>query len=132
MTYATLNQLKDQLGITDSTKDGYLADLLERVSAWINTQTNRVFVAAETVVTDQLYERNGPVIWLGSTGITDITVVKAKQLRSESYLTLDPTTYYWTSNGRLELPVGYAFVQVSFEHGAGVPRDIELACLGEP
>lgn len=131
MAYATKEQLKTELGITGGEQDAYLDAVLERVSAWIDTQTNRTFKSQATTVTDELYERQGRTLWLSQLGITGVTSVKVRQLRTEDWRTLEPGTYEWTSNGRLYLPLDFRFVQVTYEYGtdATVPKDIELAAL---
>lgn len=127
--YATTSQLKEVLGITGSDQDGYLAGILDRVSAFIDTYTGRTFSGSAITVTDELYERQSRVIWLRNVGITEVDSVKARDFRSDSLMTLDATNYQWTSAGRLELPICYTFVQVTYEHQTAVPKDIEGACL---
>lgn len=129
MAYATTAQLKEELGITGSAQDTYLSAVLDRVSAWIDTQTNRKFQSQDTTVSDELYERQGCIIWLKQVGVSDVTTVKVRQLRSDDWTTLDASTYEWTSQGRLSLPLSYRFVQVTYAYGSSVPKDIEQACL---
>lgn len=130
MAYATTDQLKAALSITGTDQDSYLSAILDRVSAFIDTRTNRTFSAAEATVTDELYERQGSTIWLRSGGIKTVSAVKVKDTQGDTYVTLDPGTYDWTSSGRLSLPLGYKFVQVTYTVAAGtVPKDIEGAAI---
>lgn len=129
MTYATTEQLKQHLGITDTDQDAYLTSLLERVSSFIDTYTGVSFNSDPKSVTDELYERHGRVIWLHNRGITNVSEVKVKSHNTDSYKTLDTNFYQWTSNGRLSLSYPYTFVQVSYEALNEVPRAIEGACI---
>lgn len=131
MTYANTAQLKDVLDISDTSQDGYLSELLDRVSAFIETYTGRSWSTDAQTVTDELYERQGRVLWLNAVGISNVSSVKVRDDRSDDWRTLDASSYQWTSAGRLELPLSYAYVQVSYELPAStaIPYDIESAAL---
>lgn len=129
MAYATLDQLKSHLRITDTAQDTYLADLLDRATGFIESYTGQTFAAGTQTLTDELYERQGGTIWLKATNIASVTAVKVRNNRADAWETLDATTYEWTSLGRLDLPVAYTYVQVSYTRTAPVPADIEGACI---
>lgn len=138
MKYATLAQLKQELDIdtNDTSRDGYLQDLLEMVSRWIDTYTNRVFGDQQTV-TDELHDFSGGRghVYLKNVNITGITAVKVGQI--EPYAELETGDYSWNPSGRLVIP-GYTFgtgddsldnLRITYTHQTAVPSDISLACI---
>lgn len=133
MAYTTtieINKLKRELGITDDTQDAKLVDLLEQAAAFIDAYCGRTFSNDVKTITDELYERQGRVVWLRNMHVNSVTAVKAKLAQSDDYDTLAETSYEWTTGGRLCLPLAYDYVQVSYTHGAlSVPADIIGACI---
>lgn len=130
MAYATTQQLKDNLGISGSDQDGFLADLLTRATAAIETFLGRKYSSGDTTVTNELYERQGRIFWLRNLGITEITTLEVRDYRTESWVTLDSDTFDWTSGGRIELNTASTFVRVTYKYSSGsVPADVEAACI---
>lgn len=129
MAYGTLDQLKQHLRITDTAQDAYLTSLLGRATAYIESYTGQIFATGTQSVSDELYERQGGTVWLRATNIASVTAVKVRNNRADAWETLDATTYEWTSLGRLDLPIAYTYVQVSYTRTAPVPLDIEGACI---
>ncbi|OAE01863.1 phage head-tail connector protein [Arthrobacter sp. OY3WO11] len=130
MSYATTDQLKSALSITDSAQDTYLTDLLARASAWIDTYTGRHFATGAQTVTDELHEGQGSRLWLKHTGITEITSVEVRDVRSDDWEVLGADDYEWTASGRLIVPLNYTFVKVTYKYDSnGVPKDIEMVAV---
>ncbi|WP_373427093.1 hypothetical protein [Pseudarthrobacter siccitolerans] len=78
----------------------------------------------------ELHEGQGQRLWLRNTGITTITTVEVRDVRSDAWETLGVDDYEWTSNGRLLLPLNYAFVKVAYAYDTGAaPRDIEMVAI---
>lgn len=129
-TYATTAQLKEVLGITDISQDTYLAKLLDRASAFVELYTGRSWSTTATTYTDELYERQGRVLWLKNIGVSAITSIKVRDHLSDALVTLDASTYQWTSAGRVELAISYTYVQVTYTTPiVSIPLDIEAATL---
>lgn len=130
MAYATTDQLKSTLSITGTEQDGYLADLLRRATTAIETYLGRKYSAGETTVADELYERQARVFWLRNVGITEITSLSVRDLRTDDWTVLTTDTYEWTSYGRVELDTASTFIKITYKYSSGgVPADVEAACL---
>lgn len=132
MNYVTLTATKQALSIdaSDTSKDAYLQAIIKRVSGYIDEYTNRTFSTSAQSVTDELHQENRQVLWLGAPDIGNVTAVKAKFYRSDSWTTLDTDLYEWKTYGRICLDQPYPFVQVSYTHGGtGVPAAVEGAAL---
>jgi len=131
MALATVDQLKRDLGITDGTQDTYLTDVLNWVSAWIETYTGRKFGAGIAVaVTGEVYEYPPAKFWLKQASVT-VTKVDVRHNRTDAWETLAVDAYDWRSTGGLYLGVPYSFVKVDYTYDAGttVPKDIEFATI---
>lgn len=76
MSYATVDELREYLGLTETTHDALLDRLLSTAQAHINTQTRRVFEAsADTTRYLDADAINGRDLWLGGDlcAITTVT-----------------------------------------------------------
>jgi hypothetical protein len=130
---ATVQQVKDWLGITNATSDNLLGDLVTRASTWITSYLSRPILRASYVEVyrgngqDNLLLRQGPISAVASVAWVGTTVTAAA----------DPTTL---SQGirfddQLLTVQGYCLprglpIQVSYTAGyASTPADITQACV---
>lgn len=149
MAYATINQLKQEVGIdlADTSQDAYLQNLLDWLSDWIDTYTKRHFATDPVTVTNEVHDlADDNKVWLDNTDIKSVTAVNFGQ--TSPFTLLDTTSYVWNKLGRLIIyvvPNSFGFnlpqnlasdyftkdsVRVSYTYGGdGVPKAIEGACV---
>jgi hypothetical protein len=132
--YATLDQLKNELNIdlTDTSRDAYLNDLLDRTSGLVNDLTGRLFGADTVQVTDELHTPRRGFVYLNHTDIADITEVRARINRTYEWTVLAANQFEWWETGRIWLYFLYGYVSVSYTYNAGgtpIPADIVEATL---
>lgn len=90
--YTTLAQLKAKLGVTDSTDDTMLENIVEAVSRWIDAYTNRIFYTTSSET--RYYTPITPFL-VATDDIATITSVKI-DTGSRAYGTALATTDYDT------------------------------------
>lgn len=146
MAYATIDQLKNEVGIasSDTSQDSYLTDLLAWLTNWIDTYTRRSFSDTPLEVDNEVHDLlDNNKVWLNNTDIQSVTSVQINQFAP--YTTLDPSAYSWNARGRLVIytfPYSFPdlprqtdsdffldYVRVSYTYGIGVPKAIEGACV---
>lgn len=131
MKYATVDQLKNHLQVTDSDRDSYFDDVLDRVSALVDTYTGRTFGQSTVTVTDELHE-GAAVVWLKHVNVSDVTAISGRDKHTDSWTAMDVDDYEWTALGRLDVGRRYRYLKVSYTYdggGATPPPDVVQATL---
>ncbi len=137
MALITVDQLKEHLGVTDASQDSYLQSLANRVSAYIERYTGRVFGRTVTVTDEVADYPNTGTLLLGNTDVTAVSSVKLNDV------VMDAGAYKWNSAGEINLPApgrwdlnwssvpsGNNSIKVTYTYGVpSVPLDLELAAL---
>ena len=149
--YATLQQVKDQLRVSNTTQDTYISDLLARASEFVDTFTRRKFGASQTTdfqVTNEIHDsRAANICYVDNMDIKSIQSFQIGNVNG-TFQTLSPTTYLWKPTGRIviggvafgnsfysssiypSLSAGYQTIQISYTYGyPTVPRQIEQATV---
>lgn len=154
MTYATLSQLKSQLGITDTTRDDQLTMMLKGVSDFIDTYTGRTWRGSVAVVDEEhdLPTNSDGVFFLQNMDVTAVDALKIGTPFGPSYQTLTPAVdYLWNKYGRVVIPnfttgfqtstfgnygyqtgpiSSYGAILVSYHYGTvTAPDQVVMACL---
>jgi len=131
MKYATIDQLKQHLEVTDSSRDEYYDDVLDRVSAVVDTYTGRTFGQDTVTVTDELH--NGArLVWLKHTNIADVTAIEGRDKHTDSWTALVVDDYEWTHTGCIEIGRRYRYLKVTYTYDGGgttPPPDVIQATL---
>ncbi|GIV82782.1 MAG: hypothetical protein KatS3mg051_2136 [Anaerolineae bacterium] len=145
MAYATLAELKAYLGITGTTDDMLLTDLLVRSQAIIDAATQRTFEATadSTRYLDAVEDVDGRVLWLDRVGdlaqITSITNGDGSSVASSEYVTepRNQAPYYaiqlkasssvaWTYS---DSPENAIAITGRWAYSVTPPDDIVHACI---
>jgi len=127
MALTNLTKVKQHLGIEHNDDDALLQNLIDAVSAWIETWCGRKFKSQ--VITGEKHSGDGgEYLWLKNYPVTELTKVEVDGTDVTSDIEYDPDTgelYY--SAGFTE---GYRNVSVDYTAGyANIPTDLEYACV---
>lgn len=139
MSYATLTQLKSYLGISQTSDDTLLSDLLAQAQAWIDAYTGRTFEAATATRTYGPAAVEGQVLYLDEDllEVTKLTNGDAEgtEIPSGGYVLLPRNV---TPKYAIQLAGGYAWefgadcyvsVEGTWGYSSAAPADIRAACL---
>lgn len=135
----TTAELKEHLGITDSSQDTYLTNLAARITAYVERYTGRVFGRSVTV-TDEVhdYPKDGGTVLLRQTDVRTLTSLKYNDTA------MDTAAYKWNAAGEINLPAYSSWdinwgtsrhghnnaLKITYTYGmVEVPLDVKLAAL---
>lgn len=144
--YATLNELKARLGISDTDADTILENVIEAVSRWIDSFTARRFYAVSET---RYYTAEWPDLLLLGDDLLSVTTLKTDDDGDRVYETTWASTDYdlepynatldgkpytqirITPNGRYTFPGTRRGVEIagSFGYAATTPDVVNEACL---
>lgn len=142
MAYTTLANIKARLGITDSSKDAVITDILTNAIGIVESYCKQQFTGAPIVLTNEVHDleqKNGS--GMNMTFMLrhiDVASIQALRLNGAVAVTVDPSFYKWTVEGRVDI-IGsitesqvrnyddYNYFSVDYTYNSATPPDINEA-----
>lgn len=145
MAYASLIDIREYLGISETSEDAFLLSIANRATAIIDTVTKRRFRADtdETRYFNAIEDVDGRMLWLASAGdlasLTNVVNGDGQAIPPSEYL-LEPqyfppffgiilksgSTYRWTYE---DMPENAISVTGRWAYSVEPPEDITHACI---
>jgi len=131
-----LDDVKEYLGVTDTTTDTVLEDLITRASAFVESYCNRIFASAGYTETrnggggQKFFLFNGPVTDVSSVSVDGAVVPPSPDPRTYGFVFDDLMVYIRPGGSPGEFTKGIQNVTVCYAGGyATTPPDVAQACI---
>jgi hypothetical protein len=100
----SLLEIKDFLGVADTTEDNVITDLINEVSWSFNRECNRLFLQRSVT---EYFDGGGRVLWLRNPPVTAVSIYQDSERSFAADTEIDDSDYdVDPTNGRVELIAG--------------------------